>query len=492
MKQNICDIHLAKMTVKDETWRESVGSGHAYLTLREDYREHVREIQKEINFKSIRFHAIFHDLVGVYQGTIDGKIEYNFQNVYKIFDFFLSEGFTPFVELGFMPKELSLGNETVFKYEAHITPPKDYALWNQMIRAFVLALVERYGLNEIKTWRFEVWNEPDLDAFWTGDMEDYFKLYKKTVDTIKSVDQDLIVGGPATSKIMWIQELLDFCYKSKTPIDFISTHHYCSDVSFEPGFENDNVHYRGQHVMMNEVKTVKEIVENSPFKGIPIHFTEWNVSPIHEDTYGKDSVFTACFVLSTIRDVSPYVDSYSYWTITDIFEESGPSIDPFSGKYGIVNIHGIKKPVYYAYQYLNSLYPYVLEQGDQSTIVTKDYKENIRVLTWNLPQVLQEHMFGDDYELDEETVTKQTILKGLSGAYRLQTYMIDQNHGNALTAWKEMGRPQYLSDVDIRILKQKSQPVLIHDEVVNVEDELVLQNDIYAAGLVYHDLRRIF
>jgi xylan 1,4-beta-xylosidase len=200
-------VHIDSSTesrVFNRFFQRCIGSCHAYLTLREDFRQQARTVQEDISFRYIRCHGIFHDWVGVCH-PLDGKLHYNFQNVDKIYDFFLSVGLHPYVELSFMPQALASDLEkTVFRYEANISPPAEMARWNDLIRAFVTHLIERYGVDEVRHWYFEVWNEPDLkDLFWSGDQADYFELYRNTVTTIKAIDERLLVGGPSTSKNQW-------------------------------------------------------------------------------------------------------------------------------------------------------------------------------------------------------------------------------------------------------------------------------------------------
>ncbi|HEY9249717.1 MAG TPA: hypothetical protein VIO38_11315, partial [Rariglobus sp.] len=212
-------------------FQRGVGSCHAYLTLREDLREHVRLAQKEIGFGGIRFHGIFTEYVGViHNGEEADGPRLNFQNATKIYEFFVGQGMKPFVELGFMPVRLASGPQTIFDYRGNITPPKDWAQWSRLVRRFVAHLVGHFGIEEVLTWHFEVWNEPDLhNTFWTGTMAEYFRLYAETARAVKSVDGRLRVGGPATSKTMWVPDLLAFCAEQRVPLDFISTHHYCVD-----------------------------------------------------------------------------------------------------------------------------------------------------------------------------------------------------------------------------------------------------------------------
>lgn len=134
---------------------EGIGSCHAYLTLREDWRDAARQVQREIGFRSVRAHGIFHDLVGIYTAFMPGQVpQLNFQNLDKIYDFWLAQGLKPYVELSFMPRALASGPEEIFAYRANVSPPADGAAWEALIHAFVSHLIERYGLSEVLTWYF--------------------------------------------------------------------------------------------------------------------------------------------------------------------------------------------------------------------------------------------------------------------------------------------------------------------------------------------------
>lgn len=136
-------------------------------------------------------------------------------------------GVKPFVELGFMPAALASGKQTIFWWRGNVTPPKDYKKWEDFIRNLTQHFTERYGVDEVKTWYFEVWNEPNLTpGFWTGTQEEYFKLYKYAVHGVKSVNADYKVGGPGTAGAAWESEMIEYCTNNNVPIDFISTHSY--------------------------------------------------------------------------------------------------------------------------------------------------------------------------------------------------------------------------------------------------------------------------
>lgn len=478
----------ASGTELNRFFQRCIGSCHAYLTLREDFREHVKTAQQEIGFERIRCHGIFHDWVGVYHS--DGETpQFNFQNVDKIYDFFLSQGMRPYVELSFMPQALASNEQTIFRYQANISPPRDYKKWNQLIHAFATHCMDRYGKEEVLSWYFEVWNEPDLTGlFWSGTKADYFELYKQTVTTLKNIDTRLKVGGPATARSHWIRDTLDYCATNDVAIDFISTHHYAADAALEVGGDVSDIAWRGQQAMRQDVAKTVEQVRTSATPDIEVHYTEWNVSPCHEDNYGKDSEFTAAFLLQTLKDMDGLVDVYSFWCISDIFEESGPGLQPFSGKYGLINLNGIKKPAFHAYRFLASLYDEALPVTTHSTWITKSPDNHFRILSWNFCEPVETNFNGGNYELDEKTVKQTITLENLRGRFHVKAYKVGKNQGNAYRAWQQMGAPQYPDNAQLTQLKQSSEPDLIVEEHIDCRSELVLTHQLGSCDIVFYDI----
>ena len=216
----------------------TVGSGDAPLALRADWNNFPL-CHNELGFQHVRFHALLSEGMD----TIiceENKLLYSFFNVDQIMDFLLSIGMRPFIELSFMPRALALRATPVFRYQANVTPPKDYEQWATLISKLIAHWLERYGAKEVREWFFEVFgNEPNLEAFWTGTQQEYFKLYRLTVEAIKGVDHLLKVGGPVTAKNAWISDFVEFCRQNKVPADFVTTHHYPTDA-----FGKDRRRYR--------------------------------------------------------------------------------------------------------------------------------------------------------------------------------------------------------------------------------------------------------
>src|SRR5712692_8355756 len=213
-------------------WEKMFGSGRAILTLRESYRQDLRETKRITGFEYLRFHAIFHDEVGLYDEDRDGQPLYNFSYVDQINDDLLENKVRPFIELSFTPKKLASDPNALhpFWYKQNVAPPKDWNKWEQLVEKFTSHLVERYGIDEVSQWYFEVWNEPNLD-FWAGDPKEatYWQLYDHTARALKSVNPRLRVGGPATAAAHWVDDFLKHTATAHVAVDFVSTHGYADD-----------------------------------------------------------------------------------------------------------------------------------------------------------------------------------------------------------------------------------------------------------------------
>jgi xylan 1,4-beta-xylosidase len=180
-------------------FNECVGAGRANEGLRADWQQQLKLVKEELGFRYIRMHGLLHDDMGVYFEDKSGNPIYNWQYIDALYDFLLSIKVKPFVELSFMPQALASGEKTVFWWKANVTPPKSYEKWAGLIEALTNHFTERYGKEEVKTWYFEVWNEPNHPAFWSSDMNEYFKLYDYTAKAVKRVCSEYRIGGPATA-----------------------------------------------------------------------------------------------------------------------------------------------------------------------------------------------------------------------------------------------------------------------------------------------------
>ena len=167
-----------------------VGTGRMGLALHHEYLEELKLVQKEIHFSHIRGHGLFSDDMAIYQVSEDGTPEYNYTYLDRVMDSYRALGLKPFLELGFMPSKMASGTQTIFYWKGNTTPPASYEAWTDMVKAVLTHLCDRYGREEVVTWPVEVWNEPNLPGFWEhADMPEYFKLFHRTFEAVKEVDE---------------------------------------------------------------------------------------------------------------------------------------------------------------------------------------------------------------------------------------------------------------------------------------------------------------
>ena len=490
----------------DKHWEFGVGSCHAALALREDYRRQLVEVQRQLGFKYLRFHGLFDDDMSVLSRSLFSS-EYllSFVNIDNIYDFLLSVGMKPFVEIGFMPECLKSGNETIFHYKANITPPRDKALWVWFIKEFIKHLIDRYGREEVRTWYFEIWNEPNLDGenglaggrFWSGNMNDYYELYRITSTAIKEIDSTLRVGGPATSNNAHIPDMLRFCRENGLPLDFVSTHHYPTDVVLGYGVEDsqnfvkefnstdrndlDKIHEILKHdmtfqadiwekvdrgVLTQMAKRAKQEAE-----GLPLYYTEWSSLAGLE----TDGAFGASFIAKTVLDNIGIVDGCSYWTFSDIVEEKSMASVEFHGGFGLTTLHGVKKAPYRAFELLHALperkYERNLSEGTVDCYVFPDDRDNtLKIIAVNHNSLM--------HKIETEEISLTFSANAVKMLNEGTIVRIDQRHANALEKWREAGTPVYLTEAQLYELKAASElrrealPVASKDGTITVRFEL--------------------
>ena len=477
-----------KGTTFPHYWEQCVGSCHAVMGLRSDWREQLEKSHRELGFQYVRFHGLLDDEMSVcireskiFNEDSEGGLRYSFFNIDSIFDFLLKIGMKPFIELGFMPESLASGTETCFHYKANITPPADCEQWGALIKALTQHLVDRYGVEEVRTWFFEVWNEPNLKFFWAGSKEEYFKLYEHSANAIKSVDSQLRVGGPATSVNAWIPDMLEFCRSAGVPIDFVSTHHYPTD---DPLWRNSNLtveeffqqfaHEMGKY----ERGVLRKMTAKARAQAgsMPLYYTEWNTSAMMPDSI-HDDVYSAALVAKTIADNDGLVDGYSFWTFSDLFEERGQFAAPFHGGFGLQNIHGIPKPTYRVFEMLHRLGDrrIAVEGGKRSTVemlaVRGDANLTLLAYNHNIP--------GAEICTEKVSIT----LKGIAPNMPISMARVDHENANPKQKWIELGSPEYPTLAELAEIEQVSLPVIQELVSENSEDGCILTFSIPPHGV---------
>jgi xylan 1,4-beta-xylosidase len=424
-------------------WERMFGSGRAVLSLRDSYRQDLRAVRAVTAMAYVRFHAIFHDELGVYAENASGAPLYNFSYVDQVYDGLLANGVRPFVELSFMPRQLAAREvQHSFWYRPIVSPPKDYGRWDALITAFARHLVERYGIEEVSQWYFEVWNEPNLD-FWAGRpaQATYWTLYDHTARALKAVDARLRVGGPATAQAAWVADFIRHCQEQGVPVDFVSTHVYGND-SPQNVFGNSTPVPREQFVW-RAVRKVHEEIRASARPQLPLIWSEFNASYKNEVDV-TDAPYMGPWLAETVRQCDGLLQDLSYWTFSDVFEEQGVVRTPFYGGYGLLAAGGIPKPAFNAFALLHQLGEERLANDAEGVLVTRRRDGAVVLAVWNHPEV------------DAVPVGARHVVLALrnSAAGAASVQRLDDAHGNVLSAYLGMGSPRYPTQEQLAALRK--------------------------------------
>lgn len=496
-------------------WKNLTTFGRAAEGLRKGWQSQLEELQREIGFKYIRFHGIFSDEMMIFNFDDKGNVVYNWSYVDELFDFFKKVNIKPFVELGFMPSEIKRTDETMFWWKANISQPKEISLWTGLVKEFIKHCINRYGLEEVETWYFEVWNEPELEyVYWIGGKEDYFKFYEETALAIKSISDKIKVGGPsithqALKDGTWLEDFLTYLNNNKVPLDFVSLHIYPEIFS-----SNEDIQVLMEKLkqgvsiaeLMMDMASIKRIYfdkdhtydtldsANKKINSLlaykpEIHITEWNASASGRNLI-SDTTFVAAFIVRNVLKSIGQVNSLGYWTFTDVMEERKAGISHFHGGFGLINKEGLKKPSYFAYYLLSKLGTEIISQGEEYIATKKG--EDIQVLAYNFAYFDELFMNGDTsalsneerYLVFEDKQPKDIGLKieGISGTYKVTRYELNRDHGSVFDKWVEMGTPENMTEEEISFLKGKSYPKMTI-EYVNIDEKYITNSYIPVHGV---------
>jgi xylan 1,4-beta-xylosidase len=397
----------------------------------EEFDQALQLARSDLGADRVRAHAILHDDLGVYR-EIDGQPVHDFSAIDRVYDRVLEIGLRPVVELSFMPRDLARdADATVFEYGAIISPPRDWDRWSDLIGALTQHLVGRYGLDEVATWGFEVWNEANLEVFWTGTREEYLELYRRAAVAVKAVDRRLLIGGPASAAAGWLEAFVDDVVEHDTPADFVSTHTY-------------------GNVPLN----VRELLDHRGLSDVEVWWTEWGITPTHfyEVT---DGAFGAPFVLHGMKAAQTSADWLAYWVVSDHFEELGRPPGLLHGGFGLLTVGNLRKPRWWALALAEQLGDDLVAteldgDGAGSMVdawVARGPGGRIDVLAWN--GTLDQAKRDGAAILDRRLLLR---LDGLDGtAYGVQVARVDLDHSNLAARWE--GGSAWPSDTEWETLQ---------------------------------------
>lgn len=485
------------------TWKTIMTIGRAKEGLYQEIQEQLRLVQHKTPFQFIRFHGIFDDEMMVYSEDSQNNPRFHFRYIDQLFDFLLSIQLKPFVELGFMPKALASDqSKTVFYYESIISPPKTLEKWCLLVESFVKHCFQRYGQEEVESWRFEFWNEPEFYIFWSGSEAEYREFYRVTYETIKRISARIQIGAPGriitAESTTFNDDFFAYCHVHHCYPDFIPLHFYPHDFSNGKNDINhllkavrvDSPDFFGDGLSIsldpNSLQTClmkeKQILDKQGLSELPIYLTEWNSTYNHRDLT-NDTLYKAAYIVKNLIDNLDQIAGFGYWLLSDNVEETFASADLFHGGLGLFTHFGIPKAAYLAYTLLHKLGDELIEKGD-GFIVTAS-KGSYQLLLYNYSHFDELYRNGDKSFIHqtnryhvftkEDTLHQLWTITGLeAGQYRVVTHTVNREHGSSYDDWVAMGAPEFVTTEEIAYLKAKAQ-TLLTTKIVQIDESFLYE-----------------
>ncbi len=458
-------------------WKNFIGVGRAKDLLYAPVQDMLREAQRELGFKFIRFHGIFSDDMLVCHRDKEGRLHFSFGMVDKALDFLLSVGLKPLVQFSFMPEALARDpRRSIFMNPAIISMPKQMEEWQSLVGSFLSHVRSRYGAAEIRSWLYSVWNEPDTsgEMFGFARREDYFSLYRATRDTVKGFDGKLRFGSPSLFPATedgydWIRDYLAFTRDKGCPPEFMDVHYYSDDFQNIPHhnatfstparFNADPDHFRK---FLDRLKT---FVKQEKIGDMPLYITEWNLTVSHRNLI-NDTVFKAAHLAKNFLENYDRTDAIGYWALTDFMDELFPAEGLFHGGMGLFTATGIKKPPYHAMNMLAKLGDELLSSGE-GWFLSRREKGELVLLLYNYehcnPLLVDEGLglgvtSRDGVFTRQESLEVAISLDNLPGnVCKIKETVLNAEHGSCFDAWLRMGA-QETDGEDTEYLRKASLP----------------------------------
>lgn len=490
-------IDFSTPTIKlKKTFKVFTSVGSAKEILLQEIQEMLRTIQKDIGYEYIKFHGILSDDMNVFRVARDGNMSISFTLIYKVIDFLLSIGLKPLIQLSFMPKDLALKpNNKVFDSNFIISEPKNMDNWNKLISTLTSSLINRYGKQEVETWLFTVWNEPDTPSnmFGLDSDEIFFDLYKNTYKTVKKINKNLKFGTPSSyylssSDDLWLNRFIKWSNENYCTPDFINIHYYDTNFTTDSFSKDSNNEVGISMLALSEntlsfskfITNLRSYVNNQFEEERKIYLTEWNCSPSHFDLL-SDTCFKSCYLTKNLLENFDRLDSFGYWVLSDFFEEYQIPENIFHGGLGLFTYNGIKKPSYHAFYLINKLGSNLISKGDGYFITSEN--DEIRIMLYNYKHYSSLYAKGEMFDMtltERYTVFGQEKKKEFNfiinnlpyEKYKVTEYIVNRQHGSAFDKWIEMGALDLDSHEEIEYLKGFSNPMINKYITSTIDDTL--------------------
>ncbi len=493
-KNLIIDVNVNARKYKTENhFRRIINGGYARSVLEAEVQRELKIMTENVGYEFIRVKGILDDDMMVYREVLTGQILINFVYVDKVIDFILSIGAKPMLEISHMPGLLIKGKGLRFLRPASYCPPNNMTEWKRLVNELMKHLVERYGVNKMRSWIFCPWITSDYISS-MGD-ETYMKTYKISYDAIKSASGELITshsfsaeGGENNN----LEELLKLFEEYDCMPDILATRSYNTSFGEDEKdvprlIENieafDFCVAKDPNYLGNILKKTKRILKKHGKENMPVLIDECN-SNIWQRDLCSDTCYKAAWFMKTMLENEENCNGIAYFNINDRLDEVFPAADEFHGGFGMFTPQGIPKAIAVAAGLLGKAGNYILKKGEGYFISYNSEKSSYQIFMYNYVHYDTLYRYRhtvnlsrcDRYRVFENNSDNNVTVRltGLpNGLIKKRTYKITREHGSSYDAWVRMGAPQTIDDEEKRFLVHAADPEYC-TEKINVTEEMPL------------------
>ena len=438
---------------------------------------HTLQLNEHLHFKYIRIWNVFSKNMMIN----DGKMidQYNYDSVNQVLDFLVQHRLKPFLVLGRRPDTALRSDGKEVFYEEQYIPFASREHWERMIDNFFNHIVDRYGQEEVSSWIFELDrdsvhedNTPETRLY-QDEQYDFFNAWTYLYHTVKNKIPEAKIGGISSIVVKDWKFLVNFfeqCRKENVKPDFASFIVFPYDT-----YKSDGIHVvrkisQNKFNEENQLREIKRLLELTGLFDTPIYITEWN-NTISNRNYLNDSCFRAAYLVKKIEAMADQVDMIGIMSGTDWVSSHMDTVGLVNGGIGLLTKDTIRKPAYFAVDFLNQLGEYLLDKGEHD-IVTKKENGDIYILCFYYSWFKRSYFLQEeDVDLrkcssmifeDESPVHLDFHFENLkdNGEYYLKKRTLNRQNGSILNEWGKFQYDIRLTRQDVKYLQGISFPTL--------------------------------
>ncbi len=439
-------------------WLEIINLGSAYHCLNYDLQSQLKSAQKVLHFKYARIDGIIEMLVHSDSYTVQ-LAKLNFSDFNRVINFLLSSGLKPFLELGVRPKKIDATPDG-FYFSSNQHMDIDLDTWEQMISNLLWHCVNYWGIQEVSTWRFELWKNHSSTSY--SSIQNYIQYLAVTEQTIHTVVPGAQVGGPGINLgglhvFDEFEQLLQSMKEKNCIPDFISAYLYptcdtdCSYVGTRRHLRIKMLIRSNEATNINKTSNL-QFISKKYFPNIPVYLTEFNSSVVPR-TMINDSCYKSSFLVKTAIDLFNRVDAMGYWQFSDLEQEHQDANRIIFGGDGLVSRHGIQKCGYFAFWLLGKLYNTVIDRGTNH-ITTEGPRDTYSIICHNYKNLSDGYCteyFRSNKKIPDSMLFENiqplhfqyTLTPVSPGRYVIKKYTLNAQYGNLADKIAELNHLEF-------------------------------------------------